>query len=290
MERMAAAITRTVIKRLPKSVRRGICSGVYSRISKSTDWAYDGIPPGRVHLWVVSAPKSGSTWVSVVLGEALGYRELYLTSARERQEQQVDGNRLFMDGIGNNIFSSHQHCRYSAYTGDFIKRSNVRILLTIRDVFDTLMSIHDHNERESHACPMYYADRRLWHSLKTKDSRLRFLADTAIPWYVNFYAGWLSNVSRHSDRIAICQYERLIEDPAALLLDRLHAIDVPVSEEAISRGLVTAQNKNTRENKGVAGRGQEIPTDVRDQITRMFRHYSDIDWSIIGIPSSEGDE
>ena len=78
--------------------------------------------------------------------------------------------------------------------------------------------------------------------------------------------------------------------PNWLLLDRLHAIDVPVSEEVISRGLVMAQNQNTRKNKGVAGRGQEIPTDVRDQITRMFRHYSDVDWSIIGIPSSEGDE
>ena len=288
MERIVANITRTLIKRLPAVIRRGICSGVYYRMGQN-DWVYDDIPKERDHLWIVAAPKSGSTWVSVVLDEALGYRKLPLTKTFERQEQQVDANLMLIPGVGENIFSPHQHCRYSAFTGDFITRGNVRVLLTVRNIFDTLMSLHDHCNHEYLFWSMCYADSQLWRSLKTKDNRLRFLADTAIPWYANFYAGWLSNLAHHSDQIAICRYEHLIEDPGSLLLQHLRAIGIAVSEEAISRGLTVAKKQYTRKNKAVAGRCQNIPDDVREQVTRIFHHYKDIDWSFIGIPSQAAD-
>jgi len=284
MERLVARVTRTLIKRLPSAVRRGICGGVYARIGNSDDWIYERICKERKHLWIAAAPKSGSTWVSTVLEEALGYRKIALTRSFERLEQQVDSRLLLIPGAGENLFSPHQHCRYSDFVGDLIARGNVRVLITARNIFDTLMSLHDHNERENHLFSMYYADARLWSSLKTKENRLRFLADTAIPWYANFYAGWLSNLSRHPDRISICRYENLVEDPSPYLLEHLQAIGIPTSKEAISRGLLAAENGFTRKNKGIVGRGQEIPADLRDQIVRVFRYYADIDWSMIGIP------
>ena len=222
--------------------------------------------------------------MSTVLEEALGYRKLALTRSFERQEQQVDSRLLLIPGAGEDLFSPHQHCRYSDFIGDLIARGNIRVLITVRNIFDTLMSLHDHNERENHLFSMYYADARLWSSLKTKENRLRFLADTAIPWYANFYAGWFSNLSEHADRIAICQYEKLVEDPDPYLLEHLQAIDILTSKEAVFRGLVAAEKGFTRKNKGIVGRGQEIPVDLRDQIVRVFRYYADIDWSIIGIP------
>lgn len=146
------------------------------------------------------------------------------------------------------------------------------------------MSFHDHNERESHAYAMCYTDEATWDRLETRDNRLEYLADVAMPWYVNFYAGWFAHLNQHPGSIVVCPYEDVVERGAAEVLhEKLNHLRIPHSLEAIGKAVEKSQGMKTRKNKGLPGRGREIPDAVRAKIAKLFGYYPHIDFSQVGI-------
>ena len=88
----------------------------------------------RKHVWLVAAPKSGSTWLSELLARSLGWQTNRLVNWHHRREPEVD-LRQMLEHPDCNLFSHHLHCRFSEPTRLFIERCRVRVVLQGRRYF-----------------------------------------------------------------------------------------------------------------------------------------------------------
>ncbi|HEX3726888.1 MAG TPA: hypothetical protein VHV08_11625, partial [Pirellulales bacterium] len=117
------------------------------------------VKPGRKHVWISAAPKSGSTWFSLMVGWLLDWPTVRLTSGYDRKEHEVDLLPL-LAYPDVNIFSPRQHCRASQPTLDFIAKFQVHPVIQLRDVFDSVVSLRDHLVGEDRRMSMAYVDDR----------------------------------------------------------------------------------------------------------------------------------
>ena len=146
------------------------------------------IAPARKHVWIVAPPKSGSTWLTLLLKRLLDWPLVPLVNGYDRREQEVDALPL-LRYPDINILSPHQHCRASQPTVDFIKAFRVTPIVMTRNVFDSVVSLRDHLVRESRAMPMAYVDDEFlkWDAERQYD----FVIEMFLPWLLSFYArGW----------------------------------------------------------------------------------------------------
>ena len=112
-----------------------------------------------------------------------------------------------------------------------------------------------------------------------------------LPWYFCFYAGWLHYIQsgRGSDRIRVCTYEEMLRDPVSEILGVVRWIGQGgVTGEDVEAALAGVEGMNTRKNKAVTGRGQQLPAHLIAEVRRMASYYPEIDFSDIGI-GGEGD-
>ena len=70
------------------------------------------VSPTRKHVWLVAAPKSGSTWLGAMLDSVFGWPRVPLLDCYDRREQEVDV-RMLLQHPNVDIFTPHQHTRAS---------------------------------------------------------------------------------------------------------------------------------------------------------------------------------
>ncbi|TWC34971.1 sulfotransferase domain-containing protein [Pseudomonas sp. SJZ079] len=251
----------------------------------SHDAIYRKLQPDRKHVWLVCAPKSGSTWLSVILEDYLGWARVSLVPGYDRREQEVDPLQLLRrNAESGNVFSPHQHCRYSVSTSEFIARANVTVILQIRDIFDTVLSFWDHLETHKKNLPMAYMDDTNWSAL-SKEKKVDFIIDLVIPWYFNFYAGWFSSPEYKAGAVKVISYEDLLSDPICEMKNILHHCKVEVEQQRLEYSLTKANtgNKSTLKNVGVTGRGGSLSERQVERIHKLASYYPKINFSSIGL-------
>ena len=168
----------------------------------------------RKHAWIVAAPKSGSTWLSALLEDLLGWRAVGLSGGSCRREQEPDLRQIIRFPT-ENILSPHQHCRASDCTVQFIKRFRIKSILQVRNIYDTIISFRDHCRTEGLVFPMAYIDREF---LRLSDEQqFQFIIDLVLPWYFNFYASWFEVEGLGPDNLFYVTYEDLRQDPRPVL-------------------------------------------------------------------------
>lgn len=235
----------------------------------------------RKHAWIVAAPKSGSTWLSRMLRELLGWPEVALVNGYNRREQEVDIRPLLRYPKGN-ILSPHQHCRASEPTVDFIKKFRVRPIIQTRNIFDTVVSLRDHLSKESVDWSMAYVD-HTFHGLD-EDKQYQFIIEMFLPWYFNFYASWFKVEGINPSDIHFIRYEELVTNPPETLAKVLHFLNENRTTAEISEAIRRTTSQNTRLNKGVSGRGDRLLGEQhKSKIREMRQHYPHIDFSMVGL-------
>ncbi len=235
----------------------------------------------RRHLWVVAAPKTGSTWMSVLLERALGWRRIPLVAHYGRREQEVD-TRWLMAHRDEDVFSPSQHCRASAATLDFIARFRVTVLLQVRDIFDSIASLRDHFARYGPEIPWAFVDESFL--ALPGERQLDVLVTLAAPWYFNFYAGWFSAMREVQGLCRVIRYEELRSDPASVLDGVLRHVGCPRDAEVVRRIVAGTGDADTRLNAARVGRGRELLTPRQIERIREYRaFYPDLDFSLIGL-------
>lgn len=244
------------------------------------------LPQRKHHLWIIAAPKSGSTWLSVMLEELLGWPLMPLVSSYERREQEIEMPAFFgAPPHEKNVLSQHQHCRRSRTTLEIIEKTGMRCVLTTRNIFDTVVSFRDHVEKVPFAAPEQFMNPESWSSL-SDDERTEFIVTMVMPWYFNFYAGWfdyLAGNPHSGDMIRQQSYEDLLEDPAGSLEALCRWAAIPVDPADIRSAVELSETKFTRKNKGIVGRGNSLADVHRDRIRRMAEYYPSIDFTSIGL-------
>jgi hypothetical protein len=235
----------------------------------------------RTHLWIVSPPKSGSTWLSVTLLQLLGWQQVSLTTGYERREQEVDVPPSFYRHTGN-ILSPHQHCRASQPTLDFIQRFKVTPIIQTRNIFDSVVSMRDHLTKENLVFSMAYFYPEFLNLEEEK--QYDFIIALCLPWYFNFYASWYSAVAEGQVNPLFVAYEDLIKDTPGELKKILAFLQEKRSPDEIAAAIEHAQTGFTRKNVGVAGRGESKLNDrQKDRIREMRAFYPRIDFSAVGL-------
>ncbi len=158
------------------------------------------IAPTRKHVWIVAPPKSGSTWLTLLLNRLLDWPLVPLVNGYDRREQEVDVLPL-LSFPDIDILSPHQHCRASQPTIDFIDHFRVTPIIATRNAFDTIVSLRDHLIRESRAVPMAYVDDEFlrW----SEERQYDFVIAMFMPWLLSFYASWQAAATTREGRAAV---------------------------------------------------------------------------------------
>mgnify|MGYP002789618346 CR=1 FL=1 len=216
-------------------------------------------------LLLACQPKTASTFLANHLSLAGGGRTVSLVPGYDRREQEISEFRIMRyRPRWYPVVVAQHHIRYSEETGRLIKKYNLGVIVLTRDLFDAIASIRDHVRRESPVAPMMYLTSEM---LAMSDSELEvFIAEFAIPWYLNFYMSW-----RRFEGATFISYSDVVRD-----------LDGTVSEIFKKHGLRAAtaskapvkQAQVYRFNVGREGRGTEISPLAREIVVRKVERYT----------------
>jgi hypothetical protein len=243
------------------------------------------VPKKRKHAALISAPKSGSTWLSSILISLLGWQVMHLLPHFGRREQELDMHRLLLTKRNKNIISPGVHTRYSGETTNLLNVGNAHAILQFRSIFDMVVSFKDHMNGESVKWSMAYMDPDTWKSFNETE-QLDFVVDMVVPWYFNFYCGWMdSDFIKNKERALIVTYEEMKKDTVAVVSKVCKFLGEPKSDDEIRAAIDHSNSLRTRKNKGIVGRGKSQLNDAqRQRIIYYTRFYPNIDFTILGIP------
>ena len=171
------------------------------------DFIFWTISKKRKHVWIIAAPKSGSTWISAIFQELLKWKTSHLVNGYGRREQEIDIRKLISVTSRDNLFSPHQHCRASETTIKIIERARIQPIIHIRNIFDIVISVRDSLDQGNHTSAMAFVDAN-WHNMPY-EKRTDFIIDMVVPWYFNFFAGWFSSELVRNKKAYISTYENM---------------------------------------------------------------------------------
>ncbi|RLA80836.1 MAG: hypothetical protein DRG78_10210 [Epsilonproteobacteria bacterium] len=238
----------------------------------------------------VAAPKSGSTWFDEIIRNLHKFKMTYLIRDGGRREQEIQYH-IFLEKIKDvqdGIYFCHQHVRASQYTIDFIELYDIKVILQIRNIFDTVLSIRDHFLNEGFIAPMGYADNSF---LKlSQDKQLDMIIDLWIPWYFNFYTTWFEYIKNTNNKnIFIIEYEKMKSNVHSEVDTILQNLSVNYTQDELDNAInkTSSDKKKTRKNKAIIGRGESLSEQQRDRIYKFAGYYLDIDFSLIGIEEND---
>ena len=230
-------------------------------------------------LFVTCFPKSGSTFLVSALAESTGYMRQFL-GYDHLNEQDLYLPSL-IDTYNMNIVC-HQHTRATAPNLALVSEFGIQPVVLVRNIFDCLVSLRDHLERESLQTPVFNASGEFL--AKPQAEQFDELIDLALPWYVNFIMSWKGAESEGTELLWIT-YEDMMTDKVGTVRRVLDFYSTTKFDDRVDSAVSRVdQGSDTRFNKGVSGRGEErLSADQRRRITDRFRHYPNVDFSTIGI-------
>jgi hypothetical protein len=227
-------------------------------------------------------PKSGSTYLATLLSLATGYPQHPLVFAYERNEQDLDLAAL-LRSLGRPTVTQ-QHVRATGPNLALIDAFDLRTVVLVRNLFDVVLSLHDHLVGEGLGIPCGFFSEEFLRL--DRPARLDMVIDLALPWYFAFYASWADVRARGGRPTHWLTYEGLTADPAGALRGCLDFCGLPASDGAVAAAVAQARSRPTRHNKGVAGRGDaDLTVAQKDRIRRLAAYYPSVDFTPVGLPA-----
>ena len=255
-------------------------------ISKKIDFLADRLKDRMV--FHVAAPKSGSSWLDTILINTKAYEVNTLVPDYSRREQEIclDIFPCFRRSLFNNkkFYIPHHHTVASEFTIQVIEKLNMKVILQVRNIFDTVFSMQDHIINESHILAMAYIPHDFYKL--DQEKQIDMIIDLVIPWYIKFYASWFEYLKTEKKYIYILPYEDLKNNTLSELNKVINFLEIDNLQhkdlEKIVEDIKNQPNK-TRKNKGIVGRGNSLSTLQKEKIIKLTSYYN-IDFSLIGIP------
>ncbi|OGI00315.1 MAG: hypothetical protein A2Y25_01650 [Candidatus Melainabacteria bacterium GWF2_37_15] len=240
------------------------------------------------HILLACMPKSGSTFLVNLIDRLPDFKKYSLVPGYGDREQEIEESRInsFLvsrENPNSKVFNSkffiaQHHVRHSIVLDDICNRHNIFRVILCRNLRDVIYSIKDHFVDEavggsSGVVPKEYFS---WEDHKREE----FIVDLIIPWYINFFMGW---IKCKDNSIKMIWYEDLISNKIETVSSILKAaghlqITTEQIDEAIN--IVTANQTTSQKrcsknrfNKGISGRGQNLSQNASDKLLKLLDYY-----------------
>ena len=162
-------------------------------------------PVLRPRILVAAAPKSASTYTASALGRYFGAGEPDLAGLDWAWEHNLDTG-LWRQLMGR-TYVMQRHMRPHGPNLNVIRLERIDVVVTWRNLADTLVSLDDHLHKEPAGTTFLMYMRENGYVAMENQERYQFLIRYALPWYVSFYCGW-------RDRgVRIHRHKELADDP-----------------------------------------------------------------------------
>jgi Sulfotransferase domain len=250
----------------------------------------ESFPRGEIsvserHLLLACFPKSGSSFLTRVLAILLDWPHVPLSYAYERSEQDIYLPNLLYQDSGPTI--SQHHLRATGSNLHLIAAAGIKVIVLVRDLADTLVSLSDHFNMEGVQAPVCYANDRF---IKLpRHLQFDWLIDLAAPWFVHFYVSWQYATREGAVSPLWLTYDDVVKNTVPTLERICTFLGEERTAEQIEQAIAGAPPDRiiTRFNKGVAGRGSILTPWQRVRLRRLCSHYSDIDFTPLLGPAPE---
>jgi hypothetical protein len=248
----------------------------------------------QLNVLLACAPKSASTFIAGALQTALGLPSaaLFANTPRIRAVSMMGGNlmeqepeelALIRNGLNGQGYVAQHHARATPYLSLLIRTYNVRPIVTHRNLFDTFVSLDDmimgyRSDKDSDS-GFYFSDGLPAHYGRLdREDRLTILVQRNTAWFIQFYVSWKKCERANLVKPLWVSYEHdFLADKPGLAL---RVIDhLGLAPDAAERLVAAFEDKSDgaakRLNKGVAGRGRDMPASVRAIIEKTASYYRD---------------
>lgn len=244
------------------------------------------------NVLLACAPKSASTFIAAALCRAMEVNQVSLALptytppsssvlGANLRNQETDELALMRHGLNGIGYVAQHHVRCTPYLCRQIELYNIRPIVTIRNYFDTLMSLDDMflgwRQVKKSGNPHYFDDGlpTNYASMDPVD-RYHVLVDANCIWYVQFLLNWRKCEAAGLVKPLWVSYEKDFLSDKAGLGQRIaefvgHEFVNP--ERIVESFGDTSDGKRLRLNKGVSGRGSELPAVIRDKVHGIMGRY-----------------
>lgn len=258
-----------------------------ARVGNLVEWMRPRIDPSKKRVLLAAAPKSGSTYLTKLLGAVLGWKTRDAVASYGSSEQQIYLPRL-TSAMREDTLIGHQHLRANEMTLKVLRLFQFKTVVLVRDFPDSAVSMRDHHLKESTTHPMAAVSDQQIRQF-TRSQHLWFVIRMIMPWYFNFYISWKRASLRTELPIYWLNYKDLVGNTHCTLARLLRFIGVRRTREQIENAIeLTRQEGGIRKNVGIHGRGQaELSPAQLNALNEMTTFYPDVDFSTVGLGGPE---
>lgn len=200
------------------------------------------------HLFVACFPKSGSTYLCKALELLTGYQAGFVAEHGLHNDQNISPRKLRRLRRPAVI---QQHTQGTCNNVRLLREFGIKPIVHVRNLFDVVVSLHDHLRNEDHRVPTGYIHRQYW-QLSHRE-QIDHLIHVHLPWYFGFLVSWHEAVDQLP--ILLTRYEDLVTDGPGLVACIANHYALNFDKPSVEAALHQAAGKSTRLNRGVVGRG-----------------------------------
>jgi hypothetical protein len=234
----------------------------------------------RKAVVLVFPPKAAGTFLRTAVIKAVDgqlVRVVHAQAGRDATPYLPTLVRYFDGGITDKTLVTHIHMLALPANIHLLSAFAIKPAVMVRNIPDMLASYWDMLEADDHAlhdglnCHIPANFRVL-----PTNSKADFIVDVLAPWYVNFYAGWITRAAMAPEDVSLVDFRDLKQNPAEVIAGILKHVGLPGDAETCAAAVAKAWEirTNLRFNKGVAGRGAAYFRPVHlTRLSRMLGHY-----------------
>jgi hypothetical protein len=177
---------------------------------------------------------------------------------------------------------TQQHCRASDANVQMMQAFEIKPVVLVRNIFDSVMSQLDFYNKGAFYNTYFRAD---YQSLD-EETKIDLLIDNVIPWYFQFVASWSLVEKQKRLEIFWLSYEDLIADKSSTIQNVLEFYGLGAARRGVEQKIkeIESEERKIRFNKGIKGRGESTLSDRQKERIRCFaKYHPGTDFSRIGL-------
>jgi hypothetical protein len=238
----------------------------------------------RPVLFFAFAPKAAGTFLRTAAIEAVGgslVRVVHAQGGREAQPYLPIFVNYYLGGVCEGPLVAHVHMQAAPANRYFLEAFDIKPIIMLRPIPDMLASYWDMLAASAQAraeglnCPIPDAFPAFDDGRKAD-----FMIDMIAPWYVHYFATWMTYLAKKPDEVCLLRYTDFVADPVQVLEAALDHADLTRSRSVCQAALDSAWKDRAalRYNKGAMGRGREYFSDAhRERLTQMLAYHPVLD-------------